>query len=114
MNLGLRLLKELKENEAASAYAGNPHELGRTLECASVISVGELVFQSSLARKCSNSIMDFMRLDYPKMDPPEWEKLLPIRLENDKTKVRDLPLDYHLRAPYAADYEANYRAHCRL
>jgi hypothetical protein len=28
LNLGLRLLSELKETELASAYASNPHELG--------------------------------------------------------------------------------------
>jgi succinate dehydrogenase/fumarate reductase flavoprotein subunit len=87
LKLGLRLLNELKDNEGSAAYAANPHELGRMLECFSVISVGELVFNSSLARKCSNSIMDFMRLDYPQMDPAEWEKLLPIKLE-DKSKSK--------------------------
>ncbi len=114
LNLGLRLLKELRENEAASACAANPHELGRLLECFSVMDVGELVFQSSLARKSSNSIMDFYRLDYPALDPQEWDKLLPIRLEDGKAKVRELPKDYHLKAPFKEDYEANYREHCRL
>jgi len=114
LSLGLRLLNQLKENEAASAYAANPHELGRMLECFSVMSVGELVLNASLARKCSNSIMDFRRLDYPQVDPPEWEKLLPVKLEDDKVKVRDLALDYHLREPYASDFEENYKVHSRL
>ena len=108
LNLGLRLLKELKETELESAYASNPHELGRLLECRSLIDVGELVMKSSLARQASNSILDFMRLDYPELDPPDWNKLLPIRQENEKTKTRDLPLDFHLKAPYAPDYEENY------
>jgi succinate dehydrogenase/fumarate reductase flavoprotein subunit len=111
LNSGLRLLKELKENEAATAYAANPHELGRMLECFSLITVGEMVMQASLARKCSSLYLDFYRLDYPQMDPPEWEKLLPIRQENDKVKVRELPLDFHLKPPYAADYEENYQIH---
>jgi succinate dehydrogenase/fumarate reductase flavoprotein subunit len=109
LNLGLRLLKDLRETELASAYASNPHELGRLLECHSLIDVGELVMKASLARKASNSILDFMRLDFPEMDPPDWNKLLPIRQENDKARTRDLPLDFHLKAPYAADYEENYR-----
>jgi succinate dehydrogenase/fumarate reductase flavoprotein subunit len=33
LTAGLRLFRELSENEAASAYAANPHELGRLLEC---------------------------------------------------------------------------------
>jgi hypothetical protein len=67
--------------------------------------------KASLERKASNSILDFHRLDYPAMDPPEWNKLLPIRQENDKVKVRDLPLDFHLKAPYASSYEENYQKH---
>jgi succinate dehydrogenase/fumarate reductase flavoprotein subunit len=109
LNLGLRLLEELKTAELASAYASNPHELGRLLECHALISVGELVIKSSLERKASNSILDFIRLDYPEIDPPEWNKLLPIRQENNKVEVRELPLDYHLRTPYAASYEENYK-----
>jgi succinate dehydrogenase/fumarate reductase flavoprotein subunit len=112
LNLGLRLLNELKTTELAAAYASNPHELGRLLECHALISVGEMVIKASLERKASNSILDFHRLDYPQMDPPEWHKLLPIRQENDKVKVRDLPLDFHLKAPNASTYEENYLKHC--
>jgi len=78
------------------------------LECHALISVGELVIKSSLERKASNSILDFHRLDYPEIDPPEWNKLLPIRQQDNKVEVRELPLDYHLRTPYAASYEENY------
>jgi hypothetical protein len=47
------------------------------------------------------------------MDPPEWEKLLPIKLENNKVKVRELPLDFHLKPPYASSYEENYKLHAK-
>lgn len=106
---GLDLLGQLRENEAASTYAANPHELGRTLECFSLLSLGEMVMQASLARKCSSAYLDFYRLDYPQMDPPEWEKLIPIKQEEGDVKVRDLPLDFHLKAPYATTYEENYQ-----
>ncbi len=112
LKMGLRLLNELKENEAVSAFAANPHELGRMVECFSLLDVGESLLQSSLARKCSSVYLDFHRLDYPEMDVKEWEKLLPIHKEKDGIKVRELPLDYHLKAPYAGDYEDNYRKHC--
>jgi succinate dehydrogenase/fumarate reductase flavoprotein subunit len=112
LNLGLRLLNELKTTELASAYASNPHELGRLLECHSIIAVGELVMKASLQRKASNSMLDFHRLDYSAMDPAEWNKLLPIRQEDNKTAVRELPLDFHLKAPYVASYEENYQKHC--
>ncbi len=111
LNLGLRLFNELKTTELASAYASNPHELGRLLECHSLITLGELVMKASLERKASNSMLDFIRLDYPAMDPPEWNKLLPVRQEDDKVKVRSLPLDFHLKAPYSAGFEENYQKH---
>jgi succinate dehydrogenase/fumarate reductase flavoprotein subunit len=114
LTLGLRLLQELKETELSSARAANPHELGRLMECYSLIEFGEAVMQASLARKASNSILDFHRLDYPQMDPPEWNKLLPIKQENGAAVVRDLPLDYFLQAPYAQTYEENYQAHAGL
>ena len=46
--------------------------------------------------------------------PPEWEKLVVIRLENGNIKVKDLPLDYWLKPPYAPTYEENYRKHSGL
>jgi succinate dehydrogenase/fumarate reductase flavoprotein subunit len=114
LNLGLRLLNELKTTELASAYASNPHELGRLLECHSLITMGELVMQASLARKASNTILSFNRLDYPQMDPPEWNKLLPIRQEDNQVQVRELPLDFHLKTPYASSYEENYNQYSGL
>jgi succinate dehydrogenase/fumarate reductase flavoprotein subunit len=111
LSRGLNLLRQLRENEAASTCAANPHELGRTLECLSLITLGEMVMEASLARKCSSLYLDFYRLDYPQMDPPEWEKLLPIRSENESVKFRELPLDFHLKAPNAPTYEENYKRH---
>ncbi|MBN1177218.1 MAG: FAD-dependent oxidoreductase [Dehalococcoidales bacterium] len=109
LKLGLRLLDELKTTELASACASNPHELGRLLECHSLITFGELVMKACLERKASNSILDFHRLDYPRMDPPEWNKLLPVKQVNGKVQVRELPLDFHLKPPYAPSLEENYR-----
>ncbi len=114
LNLGLRLLNELKTTELTSAYASNPHELGRLLECHSLITMGELVMQSSLARKASNSILGFNRLDYPQMNPPEWNKLLPIRQEDNQIKIREIPLDFHLKAPYASSLEDNYERYSKV
>ena len=111
LNLGLRLLNELKNNELDSACASNPHELGRLLECHSLLSVGEMIFKASLARKASHTGMDFIRLDYPDLNPPEWNKLMPIHQENGKAVTRQVPLDFHLKSPYAATLEENYVKH---
>jgi len=114
LKVGLRLLKELRESEAAKCYAANPHELERALESFTMITVGEMVMHACLARKASSVFLNFNRLDYPEVDPPEWHKFLPMRLENNAVKVRELALDYHLKPPYAPTYEENYKLHCGL
>jgi succinate dehydrogenase/fumarate reductase flavoprotein subunit len=114
LRLGLRLFEELRETEAAEACTANPHELARTLECFQLITFGEMIMHASLARKASSVYLGFYRLDYPQLDPPEWQKLLPIRLEDDKVIVRELPLDYHLRPPHAPTYRENYELHRNL
>ncbi|HEX2964197.1 MAG TPA: FAD-dependent oxidoreductase [Syntrophorhabdaceae bacterium] len=114
LKIGLSLLEELKNCELASARAVNPHELARLLECHSIITVGKLIMQASLARKASNTRLGFVRLDYPEMDPPEWRKLVPLRLMNGEVAARELALDHHLREPYAPTYVDNYKKHCDL
>ncbi|MCL4488012.1 MAG: FAD-dependent oxidoreductase [Chloroflexi bacterium] len=114
LQAGLRLLGEVKEAELTRAYAANPHELERVLECHTIATVGEMVIHASLARKASSRYLNFNRLDYTEIDPPEWRKLLPLRQENGQVKMRELPLDYYLRAPYAATFEKNYKAHSGL
>jgi len=114
LRMGLKWLASIRESEAAQAYARNPHELWRTLECLSRITVGEMVMHASLARKASSKALDFKRLDFPEMDPPEWTKFIVTRLENGEVKVSELPFDYWLKPPYAPTYEENYRQHCGL
>ncbi len=114
LQAGLRVLASVKESELAMAYAANPHELGRVLECHTILTVGEMVMHASLARQASSRYLNFHRLDYPAVDPPEWHKLLPIRLEDGQVKRGELPLDYDLKPPYASSYEENYQAHCAL
>jgi succinate dehydrogenase/fumarate reductase flavoprotein subunit len=114
LNAGLRILRSLRESEMTRAVAANPHELMRTLECFGILTHGEMEMHAALARKASSQALNFYRLDYPEVNPPEWNKLLPIRLEDERVVVRELPLDYHLRSPYANDYEENYRKHCGI
>lgn len=114
LKLGLELFRSISESEASSVYARNPHELARTLECLTHITVGEMVMHASLARKASNSHLDFKRLDYPRMDQPEWEKLITVRLDNGTVKAGELPLRYWLKSPFASTYEENYMKHCGL
>ena len=114
LKMGLRWLNSIRESEASRAYARNPHELMRTLECLVRLTVGEMIMHASLARKASSLPLDFKRIDYPEADPPEWEKFVTIRLENGEVKVGELPFNYWLLLPNAPTYEENYKAHCGL
>jgi succinate dehydrogenase/fumarate reductase flavoprotein subunit len=112
LKIGIKLLKELGESEATRLYASTPHELGRALECYTLITVGEMTMQACLARKASSQFLNHYRLDYPSIDPVDWQKLLVIKLQNRQVNVTELPFNYHLLPPYAPAYRENYEQHC--
>ena len=114
LEMGLTWLESIRESEAARAYARNPHELTRVLECYSRLTAGEVVMRASLERKASSKALGFMRLDYPDIDPPEWTKLITTRLEDGDMKVGEHPVDYYLQGSNASTFEENYRSHCGL
>ncbi len=111
LEAGLHWLNVIRESEAASASARNPHELVRTLECFSRITAGEMVMHASLARKASSRFLDFKRLDYPEMDPEAWNKFVTIRLEDGQVQAGELPFEYWLKGANAATYRENYDRH---
>ena len=114
LKMGLHWLESIKESEGEKLYARNPHELARTLECFSRLTVGEMIIHASLARKASNTVLDFKRLDYPETDPPEWDKFITIRKKAQKVQVGELPFNYWLLPPNAPTYEENYKHHSGL
>ena len=114
LQAGLRWIRSIRESEASTAFARNPHELCRVLECFTHMTIGEIIMQASLARKASSLLLDFKRLDYPEADPPEWNKIVTLRQEDGRVRVGELPMRYWLLPPYAAGYEENYRKHSEL
>jgi succinate dehydrogenase/fumarate reductase flavoprotein subunit len=78
------------------------------------LTVGEIMMHASLARKASSQFLDFKRMDFPQMDPAEWEKFLTIKMEKGDVKAGELPLKYWLLPPYAPTYEENYEKHSGL
>jgi succinate dehydrogenase/fumarate reductase flavoprotein subunit len=114
LKTGLRYFKEIRESEAANAYARNPHELLRVLDCLDRITCGEMIKNASLARKASSDWLNFRRIDYPEMDPPEWKKWITIKQKDGEVKVGELPINYWLLPPNAPTYEENYERHCSL
>jgi len=114
LQTGLRWIRSIRESEASAAFARNPHELCRVLECFTHMTIGEIIMQASLAREASSLSLDFKRLDYPEADPPEWNKIVTLRQEDGRVRVGELPMRYWLLPPYAAGYEENYRKHSEL
>ncbi len=114
LKAGLNWLNSIRKSEAASVSVRNPHELVRSLECLSRITVGEMVMQACLARKASSRFLDFKRLDYPTVDPPEWNKFVTIRLQDGEVEAGELPFNYWLLPPHAPAYQENYERHCDL
>jgi hypothetical protein len=102
---GLRGLEELWANEARRLVARNPHDLLRVQETLNVLTNAELVIQSCLARKASSRELQFQRLDYPDLDPPEWHRFVTVHRDDAGVRVGSLPLDYY------GDVAANYEAH---
>ena len=94
-NMGLDSLKYIEENWVPTLYALDPHKLMRSLEDLSMLTYAQIIIQASLARKASSGILDFRRIDYPQLDPPEWAKFLTLKLENGKVKVGEMPFGYY-------------------
>jgi len=105
MNIALKSLNDIREAEAPTLYARNPHDLRRCIEVMKILTCAEIIIHASLARKASNRWMDFQRLDYPEENPPEWRKWVTIKNEDGKVKVGQLPLDYY------GDLKESYEAH---
>ena len=98
LKMGLEWLKSVSESEAASVCARNPHELARSLECLTHITLGEMVFNAALNRLADK--------------PPAVNKTL--RLEKGKIKSGEQSFRWWLKPPYASTYAENFAKHSGL
>ena len=105
LNMGLDALKEIEEVHVPRLYALDPHKLMRSIEDLSLLTHGQIIMNASLARRASSRSLNYFRIDYPEVDPPEWNKFVTVKLENGKVKAGELPLDYW------GDMKTNYEAH---
>ncbi|MCX6013071.1 MAG: hypothetical protein NTV30_06615, partial [Chloroflexi bacterium] len=108
LNLGLTFMEDLYNVINSRVFATDPHSLGNLLGIVDVLTAGEMIMHASLARKASSVYLAFKRAEYPQMDPPEWHKFVTIRMENNKVKVGERPIDYGI------PFEKNYKAHSGL
>jgi len=104
-SIGLETLQEIEEKWVPSLHALDPHKLIRSLEDLSILTHAQVILQASLARKASSQFLDFRRIDYPQLDPPEWRKFITIKQADDRVQVGELPLGYW------GKLKENYEAH---
>ena len=107
LNMGLQTLKKIEAESVPQLFALDPHKLMRSLEDLSLLSYGQIIVQAMLARKASSLPLNFQRIDYPALDPPEWNHFLTIRQENGKVVTGSLPMTYW------GNQKENYDAHNR-
>lgn len=107
LRMGLDTLRDIEDSFVPKLYALDPHKLMRSIEDLSMLTHAQIVLHASLARKASSEPLNFRRIDYPEMDPPEWNKYVTVKMENGRILSGELPLNYW------GDMKANYEAHNR-
>ena len=105
LSTGLIMLTDLRERETAKLSVRNPHELMRSLEVLNIMTNAELVMESCRARKASSKELDFVRLDFPDVDPPQWRKFITVRQSQNGIETGQLSLDYY--GSLIENYEKN-------
>jgi succinate dehydrogenase/fumarate reductase flavoprotein subunit len=94
LKMGLDALKEIEEIHVPRLYALDPHKLMRSIEDLNLLTHGQIIVNAALARKASSMMLNHFRIDYPKLDPAEWNKYLTIKLANGKVKFGGRPQKY--------------------
>jgi succinate dehydrogenase/fumarate reductase flavoprotein subunit len=112
-NIALQAIQKIEEESVPRLFALDPHKLMRTLEDLSMLENAKIIIHASLARKASSMALGFKRIDYPDLDPPEWNKYLTVKLENNEVKIGELPQKFwgNMKEQYEAhnrDYTGVY------
>lgn len=112
--IGLQALERIEKESVPLLYALDPHKLMCTMEVMNMLTYAQLIIKTSMARKASSDFMNFKRIDYPTLDPPEWNKWITVKQENGKTVIDYLPLNFwgNMKGQYEAhnqDYSGVYK-----
>jgi len=107
LKMGLEEIERLEAEAVPKLFAHDPHKLMRSIEDLSMIEHAKIIINASLARKASSIPLGFNRIDYPEVDPEEWNKFLTFKLENDKIQAGELP------PRYWGNMKQQYEAHNR-
>jgi succinate dehydrogenase/fumarate reductase flavoprotein subunit len=103
--IGLEALQKIEIETVPTLFALDPHKLMRSLEDLSMLEHAKIIIQASLARKASSMPLNFQRIDFPTMDPPEWNKFLTVKLEGNQVKIGERPQEFW------GDMKQQYEAH---
>ncbi|HTY82025.1 MAG TPA: FAD-dependent oxidoreductase [Dehalococcoidales bacterium] len=103
--MGLDTLNEIEENYVPRLFALDPHQLMCCNESLSALACSQMILQASVARHASSKFLDFRRIDYPELDPPEWNKFMTMKMENGKLITGERPFGYW------GDMKKNYEAY---
>jgi succinate dehydrogenase/fumarate reductase flavoprotein subunit len=114
LETGLWWLDSIRENELANIHVNNPHELARALECATRLTVGEIVMHNSMARKWSSGPLMFKRLDYPEMKAPKDESYVTVQLDGGEVRSGEVPIGYWLMGNNGSTLSENYEKYSCL
>ncbi len=106
--MGLKRLRSLRDAEGQRTFVNNPHELARLLECYAIMDIIWWHFESCKARKASSDVLNFHRVDYPEVDPDEWDCFIPIKQIDGVVTARKLDHEYYREAPYSDVLLENY------
>jgi succinate dehydrogenase/fumarate reductase flavoprotein subunit len=114
LNMGLDTLRKIEEQSLPLLHAPDPHKLMRALEDTSLLTNAQIIIQAMLARKASSSSLNLRKIDYPALDPPEWNKFLTLKQENSQVKIGEVPLTFwgNMQQQYEAvnkDYTGVYK-----
>jgi hypothetical protein len=105
LKMGLDELERLETEAVPRLFAHDPHKLMRAIEDLSLLEYAKIIIHASRERKASSMPMNFHRIDFPQIDPAEWQKFLTLRLDNNKVQVGELPPRFW--GDMAQQYEAN-------
>jgi succinate dehydrogenase/fumarate reductase flavoprotein subunit len=105
LKMGLEEIERIEEEAVPQLFALDPHKLMRSIEDLSMIEYAKIFIQAALARKASSMPLGHKRIDYPEMDPAEWDKYLTLKLENDQIQLGELPQRFW------GDMKQQYEAH---
>jgi len=104
-DMALQALNKIEAESVPMLYAMDPHKLMRSLEDVSILNHARIIVQAMKAHKASSRMMNLMRIDYPQIDPPEWNKWMTVKLKDGKFTTGFLPLTFW------GDMKKEYEAH---